>query len=179
MRLEDPERLAALRRSGLMRKDTSQRLGHVCYTAAQLLHADLALLNVLDELEQRMAAEWPPMVWKWPVLNVDESGCKEVIETDETVVVPDTREHALLCQLPFSATYRGYLSSPVRFEGHAIGSLCAFTHSTRAWTLQDVLAMDTLAQMVGTSLELAVAEREGSGSSDEAVAAETSTERRP
>ncbi len=151
MDFKDPARLTALQRSGLMRKEVAERLVHICYTAHQLLRADGAQLNVLDDQKQYVQAEWPPA--ELDPIPIELSGCQEVVKVEKPLVVPDTREHPVMCLLPWSGHWGGYLGVPLCYDGHVIGALCALSHETRNWSDQDVLALQSLSQLATWSLE--------------------------
>lgn len=148
--LRDPERLAALERSGLMRHAQDQRLNHLCYTAQQLLQCDAVQLNVITESEQHYIAEWPRAAPRSPI-RVADAGCREVILASEPVVVPNTIEHPVMCQMPWVATWGGYLGVPLGGL-LPIGSMCALTHQPREWSQQDVLALRSIGDLVLSSI---------------------------
>ena len=59
MRADDPDRLSAIERSGLLRHTQHERLNRLCYTATELLDVDAAQINVLTDTQQVYVAEWP------------------------------------------------------------------------------------------------------------------------
>lgn len=150
--LDDPARLAALERSGLMRKEAGARFTHVCYTVTQLLNSDVSMLSVITSDRQRFVAEWPRTPLQ-PELDLSQSGCKEVVLTNRLVAITDTRLHPVLCRMSWSAIWQGYASAPVVLDGQPIGALCALTVGRRQWSAHDEHALSGLADLVSASLQ--------------------------
>ena len=154
--LSDPERLAAIERSGLLRHGPDERLIRICYTATELLRCDISQLNILTATQQLFVAEWPAPGFERKPQDITEAGCSVVIEENHVIAVPDTREHPVMCNMPWIREWRGYLGAPVTFDGMAIGSLCALTVDPRGWTPQDCLAVQTLADMATAAIGAAL-----------------------
>jgi len=146
VRPDDPARLLAIERSGLLRHTQSERLNRLCYTATQLLNADASQVNVLTATQQVYVAEWP-RVLRLPT-DLQESGCKEVLAAERTLVVPDTLDHPLMCAQPWTATWRAYLGTPLVLDGQVLGTMCALDHAPRDWSRYDELALEGIAAMV-------------------------------
>jgi GAF domain-containing protein len=149
--LDDPQRLRALERSGLLRHPLGEQLNRLCYTAQQLLNADAVQLNALTETHQVHIAEWPRV--KRDDIPITTSGCQSVAVAGVPIVIPNTIEHPVTCVMPWSATWQGYMGVPLKHEGQTIGSLCALTHEPRQWRDIDVTALQALAAMAMGSLQ--------------------------
>lgn len=152
-RIDDPNRIDALHRSGLLRHDVQERLSSLCYSAVQLCRADASMINVQEGGLQQVAAVWPADAHPHEKLPYRESGCREVLETEETVAVPDTTEHPILCTVPWTNRWRGYLGTPVSYEGQIIGSICVLTRAPRVWQPHDMITLQGLARLVGMVLD--------------------------
>jgi len=150
--LSDPDRLAALERSGLLLKGAGERFHHVCYSVVQLLRCDASMLNVITASQQIFVAEYPPSVVERVPVPVEDSGCREVVLARNTLVIPNTREHPIMCVRKWTQEWGGYLGTPVHFDGHIIGSLCALSHQPREWTHHDKLAIETFGALVADSM---------------------------
>lgn len=146
MRADDPDRLSAIERSGLLRHTQHERLNRLCYTATELLDVDAAQINVLTDTQQIYVAEWP-RVLRRPT-DIRESGCQEVLAAERTVAIDDTRTHPVMCRMPWTATWRGYLGTPLKLDSMVLGTMCALTTHTRAWTDMDRLTLEGIAAMV-------------------------------
>lgn len=150
--LTRPERLAALKNSGLLRHDASGRLDLLCETACTVLRVSLSMVNMLDERFSVSVGKWPPDDDRTsPVEGV---GCKDVILTGQAVIVPDTLVHPILCMRPFVTVMgvRSYLGVPVFFDGEVIGSFCAADYAVREWNHWDVAGLQGLARLAGLAV---------------------------
>lgn len=152
-RLDDPERLAALRQSGLLRHVVDERLKHLVYSAAILTQADAAQINVLDDTRQHHICEWPESDTPTPPDDVSTAGCREVILQEMSLVVPDVWNHPVMCQMPWTKTWRGYLGTPICYHDQIIGSLCVLTRQPRTWSELDLRALEGVARLIGMALE--------------------------
>ena len=149
--LTQPARLAALEASGLLRHDNPRdRLNLLCATAAAILAAPIVEVNVLTGTQQITVGRYPPAA-QWGVVDVAESGCQVVVEAGRAVVVPDMREHPVMCALPVvkSGEARAYLGVPITHDGMVIGSFCALDVKTRQWSSWDECNLRELARLAG------------------------------
>lgn len=150
--LDDPARLQALQASGLLRKDVPRRFDHLVFTAATLLRADVAELNVVTATMQYTTAGWPPGVHV--ARTIADSGCRVVIEGGVTLAVSDAVMHPIMCEKSWAGEHRGYLGTPVMFQNECVGSLCVLTYKVREWSRLDVQALEGLANLASLSLEI-------------------------
>ena len=151
-RLDDRERLHALHTSGLLRKDVTCRFDHLVFTAATLLRADIAQLNVLTAEMQYTTAGWPP--GGHIDRPVEDSGCRTVVERQQTVAIPDVLQDPIMCTKSWATEHRGYMGTPVLHREQVIGTLCVLTHEVREWGYLDHQALEGLAHLVSLSLEV-------------------------
>ncbi|WP_448614392.1 GAF domain-containing protein [Modestobacter sp. URMC 112] len=165
--LSDPERLAALRDSGLQSggDPTMDRLARL---ASALLDAPRAFVTLVTPDQQHL----PGMVRHDApadtsrVTPLSDSMCQFAIATDDVLVIPDGSEDRLVQNLP--PVRRGeigaYAGVPLRTgRGHVFGTLCVVDGSPRSWDtarlslLEDLTAL--AAQEVEQRLTLAQGER--------------------
>lgn len=150
--LDSRARLAALERSGIRLIGVQEALQEACQAAAGLLRGDAAQVNVVTRYEQEFLAEWPrPRRWRKPV-PLSNSGCREVVIAEHTLVIDDTHEHPVVCVMPWVQDWRGYIGAPIAYDTQVIGSLCVLTKEPRDWTDGDVAALEVLADKVSASL---------------------------
>jgi GAF domain-containing protein len=145
-------RLEALRESGLLRKSASERLHHLAYTACSLLQADACQINALDDTMQRTVTGYPPNPEGWEDIPVELTGCQEVVLLRAPLVIPDVRQHPIMCHLPWAEVWQAYLGVPVQFDMQTIGSLCVLSQTPRGWRSYETTALEGLARLVGASL---------------------------
>jgi GAF domain-containing protein len=150
--LTAPERIAALRASGLLDKTVVQRLDSLAYTATALLRADACQINALDDRFQRTVTGYPP--GHWPAAQALEiSGCRRVVLLGEPLVIPNVAYDEQVCNQPWTAQFQAYLGVPVRYEGQIVGSMCVLEGEPRDWSTYDVKGLAGLAHLVELSLE--------------------------
>lgn len=152
-RLKDEQRLEALHRSGLLEKPTPECMTHLCYTATELLKADVAQINVLDDRMQHHLAEWPRVAPRRAPFTVENAGCREVVLNKDVVQIANTLDHPILCQVPWAAFFQGYMGAPIMWDDQVIGSICVLTVQPRNWSKTDELALVTLAHLVEACIE--------------------------
>lgn len=153
-RLEDPTRLAALERSGLLTKPPTERLRQLVYTAYTLLRADAAQINVLGAHMQHTMVEWPRIAPPSADRPVEVSGCRLVLELEGTLVIPDALDHPVACTMPWVGVFRGYIGAVLCYEGQPIGALCALTVQPRQWSTTDKMTLEGLVSLVSQAVEL-------------------------
>lgn len=150
--IDDPERLAALKRSGLLTKPPTERLRHLVYTAYTLLKADAAQINVLGAEMQHTMVEWPRLAPPTADRDLDTSGCKLTLEMEGTLVLPDVMDHPVACNMPWTGMFRGYIGTVLCYEGQPIGALCALTMEPRQWTAADKMTLEGLSRLVAQAV---------------------------
>lgn len=124
----------------------------ICYTVCQLLDVDAAQLNVVTDTQQVYIAEWPRV--SRPPVALSNSGCREVVLANDMIAIEDTLAHPIMCQMPWTLSWRGYLGVPLHYDGQTIGSLCALTVKKRAWTSIERVSLEALAELSETLIEL-------------------------
>lgn len=150
--LARPERLAALKASGLLRHGPQDRLDLLCETATMILRVPMSQVNVLDDKFQVSIGKWPPDDKR--KARVQDTGCQEVILAQEPVIIPNTLLHPTVCMAPFVtvAGCRAYLGVPIYFGGEVVGSFCAADKVVRDWTTWDVAGLQGLARLAGLAV---------------------------
>ncbi len=137
-----------------MRHDVSGRLDVICETAATTLKAPIAQLNVLDEVFQSTVGRYPPDM-RFDPLVLKDSACESVLLAAGPVVVPDAREHPLLCQRPpVAAGMRAYLGVPLVKEDQIVGTLCVVDFQPRNWRRYEVSTLEGLADLAWAAVSV-------------------------
>ena len=161
-RSDEPSRLAALRRLGLLDPSTESAFLRMTRLASRFLRVPVSFVSFVDEHRiylrscQGVAG----------VDQADRSGtiCSRVVGSPDPVVIedaglhPELRDLALVLELGVVA----YLGVPlITAEGYALGSLCAVDGRPRAWTDEEVDTLRDLAGSVMAEIQLRaeVAER--------------------
>lgn len=162
--LNDPARLAALQRTGLLDSLEEETFDRFTRLAARLAGASMATFSLIDDRRQFAKSIFGigEMSTEERSVPLDLSFCRYVAESGEALVVPDTHTHELLCDNP-SATEGGiaaYLGVPVyTTDGFALGSLCVFGVHRREWSDDERRALEELSELITTELDLRTSER--------------------
>src|SRR4051812_30687833 len=154
--LAQPDRLRALRRTGLVGADPDPEFDRITRLARRLTGADMALVTLVDDRRQFILSE-DGLPEPWATRRetpLSYSICRHTIALGEPLVIEDAREHPLVCDSPAVAELGilAYAGFPLRsHDGHVLGALCALGGEPRAWTPDELEALEDLAVTV-TSL---------------------------
>jgi GAF domain-containing protein len=175
--VRDPQRLAAVKNSGLLDTPGEEPFDRLARLAASVLDTPYAFITVVDEERS---------FWK-ACIGVDaldvaqrqnrleESFCQYVVGSGEPLVVSDTRVDDVTRDNPSIASmgvlaWAGYpLRSP---DGQVLGTFCAVDTATRTWDRYDLEVLETLAAAASSEVALRAAvdsEREARERADAAA----------
>ncbi|HEY0024771.1 MAG TPA: GAF domain-containing sensor histidine kinase [Longimicrobium sp.] len=157
--IQNPERLARLRATGLLDAPTDAAFDRLTRLASRLLNAPLATVTLVDSDRQfyMSCAGMPEPLATERATPLEFSFCKHTVVLGKPLIVPDTREHPIVGQNPAIAQFgvAAYAGIPLlTADGHAIGTLCVMDYVVRHWTEDDVLNLTDLAASVSTEIEL-------------------------
>jgi GAF domain-containing protein len=149
--IADPDRLEALRKSGLLRHDLEKRLDILCETATELIGCPVSYINLLDDQLQHTVGSFP--IGPRKSNPVETTGCEEVVIAEKVIVVPDTRDHPVMCMRPFVtvAGMLAYLGVPILFGEQVVGSFCVLDYEPRDWAHWQVEALKGLASLTSAA----------------------------
>ena len=154
MPLHDEEaRLDALYHLNLLDTAPSESFDRIARMAGQIFGLPIAAVSLTDRDRQWFKSRIGIEHWSIPR---DKAPCAEVAETAATLLIPD---------LQASSCYRNSLLAEqgIRFyagaslttrEGHSLGALCVLGTEPRIATDKEMAALDDLAKMVMTQIEL-------------------------
>jgi PAS domain S-box-containing protein len=162
--LNDPARVLAVERAGLLDAPAHDALERLSRLAVRLLDAPLAGVTLLTRDAQHFVALAGKDESNAPrTLPLSHSFCRHVVESGEALVVTDAREHPLLCRTPAVGEMGvlAYIGMPLRTaEGHTLGSFCVYDRRRRDWSEADLETMRDLAALALTEIESRVRERD-------------------
>ncbi len=159
--VEDPERLAALRRADLLDTPPEEAFDQLTRLAARLLGAPMALVSLVDKDRQFFKSSTASLPGPWQTQRqtpLSHSFCQHTITSREALVVEDAREHPLVRD---NLAIRdlgviAYLGIPlIAPDGHALGTLCVIDSKPRHWTPDQVELLQDIAASVVTEISLA------------------------
>jgi GAF domain-containing protein len=142
MSINDPERLAALRKTGLLDSPPDPGFEQLAQTWARMLDVPVALVSLVDEDRQYFASvcgQLPETVAATRQTPLSHSFCKHVVESKQPLIVNDAREHPVLKDNPAIEEYGviAYAGMPlVTPEGHVLGTLCFIDSKPRDWNIK-------------------------------------------
>ena len=156
--VQDPERLAALRRTGLLDTPPDPSFDRHVRLAAEVLNAPVALVSLIDEDRQFFKSAIGVEERETPLSH---SFCQHAIANREPLIVEDAREHPLLKHNPAveeldSVAYAGV--PLINADGYALGTLCVLDTHPRQWTKHQVELLGDLAASVVNEITLATVE---------------------
>ncbi|OOY12104.1 hypothetical protein BMG00_13695 [Thioclava marina] len=142
-KVADPQRLNALRQTGLLEAAPVAAFQRATRLATKLIGAPVSLVSLIDENRQILAGQSglsaPGDV---PLLEtpLSHSFCRYVVERDRSLIVPDARKDPELRDngAVEDLGVISYLGVPLRTtEGHVLGSFCVLGHDPRDWTEEE------------------------------------------
>jgi GAF domain-containing protein len=156
--VQDPARLAAVRKTGLLDSPPDPSFDRHARLAAEVLNAPIALVSLVDEQRQFFKSAIGVEERETPLSH---SFCQHAIAHREPLIVDDAREHPVLRHNPAveemdSIAYAGVpLIDP---DGFALGTLCVLDTHPRQWTKHQVELLGDLAASVVNEITLATVE---------------------
>jgi GAF domain-containing protein len=142
MSINDPERLAALHKAGLLDIPPDPGFEQLAQTWARMLDVPLALVSLVDGNRQYFAGvsgQLPEAIASTRQTPLSHSFCKHVVESKQPLIVNDAREHPVLKDNPAIEEYGvvAYAGMPlVTPEGHVLGTLCFIDSKPRDWNIK-------------------------------------------
>ncbi|HEX3233933.1 MAG TPA: PAS domain S-box protein [Gemmatimonadales bacterium] len=157
--LQQPERLAALRRLALANLEPEEAFDRLTRLATVLFSTPIALITFVTDDRQyyKSSRGLPEPFASSRETPLSYSICQYVVASGEPLVVPDARQHPLLSTNP-AVTELGavaYAGVPlVSSDGDCLGTFCVADARPRRWTDEQVGMLRDLAATVMTELEL-------------------------
>ena len=157
--LTRPDRLAALRRTGLLETPPEEAFDRLTRMAARLLGTPISLISLVAEDHQffKSAIGLPEPWASRRVTAISFSFCGQVVATGEPLVLEDARRHPLLRHNPVirELGWVAYAGVPlVTRQGHTLGAMCVVDKTPRLWSERDIVLLQDLAASVVTEIEL-------------------------
>ena len=155
--LASPDRLEALRLSGLMDAPPDSTLDRLTRLGARMLRAPLCLITLVDDRRQFFVSAWG---LEEPLASVretplSESLCQHVVRRAGPLTIRDGSSDAAWRDTPAVAGggIMAYLGSPLLApDGQVLGSYCVADHQARDWTDDDRAVLDDLAACVNSEI---------------------------
>ncbi len=148
--LDDPVRLDALERSGLLDSPPEAVFDHLTALARRILPVPVALFSLVDDQRQffKSADGLPDPLAQERGTGLSHSFCQHVVTTAQALVVTDAGSDARVAgNLAIDdLSVRAYAGMPVRDpDGYVLGSFCAIDTVPRTWTEAELELLRDLA----------------------------------
>ena len=152
-KLEDPARLAAIEKTGLVGVKEDPVLHRLTRLAARSLDAPVALLSFVAADRQFFASSWGlPEPWASDRgTDLLHSFCQHVVVSNQPLLVTDARKHPLVQgnRAIEDLDVIAYVGVPMNdSEGNTLGSFCVIDHEPRQWKAADVELLHDFAAAV-------------------------------
>ena len=155
-----PQRLAAVRATGLLDTGAEESFDRLTALARQLLGAPFAFLTVVDD-ERSFWKSRLGIAEDGPRQNtLEESFCQYVVDRGEPLVLSDVRTDARTEHNPSieSMGVVAWAGFPVHTpDGEVIGTLCVVDTEAHAWSDDDVRILEDLAAIASREVALRAA----------------------
>ena len=163
--VQDPARLAALRKTALLDSPTEEAFDRLTRLAVRLLGAPVALVSLIDADRQffKSAVGLPESYANARQTPLSHSFCKHTVINQKPLIVPDARHHAVLKdnEAIRDLGVEAYAGFPLTTSGgHALGAFCVIDTHPREWSLDEYEALRDLAALVMAEIELRTTLRE-------------------
>lgn len=149
--IRDPERLDALRVTGLLDSGDSPGFDRLVEAAGRALNAPIALLSLIEadrqiyKSQRGLAEPWASLGESPLALSFCASAtvCRETLVVDDARVDPEWQDHPAIKEMGVVA----YLGAPLLTSaGHALGTLCVIDTVPRHWTSDDIALIEALGE---------------------------------
>ena len=157
-RLTDPERLRAVRETGLLEGPVDPVLDRLTRLAARALNAPVALISLVESERQVFASSFGlPEPWATErETGLLHSFCQHVVVSNYPLLVTDARQHPLVQQnlAVRDLDVIAYAGVPLTTSaGQILGSFCLIDHEPRRWKPDDVELMYDVAGAIMERVE--------------------------
>lgn len=157
-KLEDPARLAAIEKTGLVGVKEDPVLHRLTRLAARSLDAPVALLSFVAADRQFFASSWGlPEPWASDRgTDLLHSFCQHVVVSNQPLLVTDARKHPLVQgnRAIEDLDVIAYVGIPMNdSEGNTLGSFCVIDHEPRQWKPAEVELLHDFAASVMDRIE--------------------------
>jgi GAF domain-containing protein len=154
----NPERLAAVRATGLLDSPLTTGFDRITRLGAQLLDVPVTFISLVDEHRDFYLSHsgfGEPLASERQLTG--KTFCHFTIEREKPLVIPDTRGDPLYRNVPTveSLGVAAYLGAPIILaSGAVIGAFCAIDQVPRDWTPRQISDAEDLAALVVSEIEL-------------------------
>ena len=163
--LADPDRLEALRSSGLLDSPAEEAFDRLTRLAISILRVPVSLVSIVDRDRQffKSSGGLPAKIADARQTPLTHSFCQHVVGSGEPLIISDARQHPLVRENLAIGDLGviAYAGFPIAMgDGSVIGSLCAIDDKPHEWTEAELMVLRELAAFANTELALRAAQRQ-------------------
>ncbi|MEW1878578.1 GAF domain-containing protein [Rhodococcoides fascians] len=150
LQIGDVDRLAAVRATGMIGSSRDEQFDKLARMTLRAMGAQGASISFVDDHTQFIKASvgTSGTAAQPQTLAVERSACRVVVETGETLVAQDIREHALLRDHA-TADLIAYMAAPIKSDaGFTVGMLDVWDYRPRKWTSGHVKTLEDIAWLI-------------------------------
>jgi len=180
--IHDPDRLRAVRNSGLADTPAEECFDRLTRLASQAVGVPAAFLSVVDEGGDFYKSFFG---FSGPLASTrrltGETLCHHTIVASEVLVIDDVRKSTIYRRVPTVQTMgiMSYVGVPLRTaEGHLLGAFCVIDMQPRAWSGNELDTILVLARAAMREIEARTTLRVGTGRAPVVVTAPLSARER-
>jgi signal transduction histidine kinase len=157
-RLTDPNRLQAIRDTGLMDTPREEAFDRLARLAADILHVPLTIVSLVDAEKQFFKADFglPSPFKETRELPIDASLCRYTLE-GEPIISSNAPADPFLKFHPSTGPWGivAIIVLPlINPEGHVLGTFCCIEPRVREWTAHEITVMRELTASIMTEINL-------------------------
>jgi GAF domain-containing protein len=156
--IQNVSRLAALQRLGVLDTAPEEGLDRLSRIACRMLRVPISLISLVDRERQffKSCVGLPEPLASRRQTPVSHSFCQHVVGSGRPLIIEDARSNPLVRANP-AVEQMGivaYAGIPlVTSAGQTVGSFCAIDHRPRAWSFDDIEALQEIAASVMQEME--------------------------
>ena len=156
--IEDPDRLAELRATGLLDSPAEEPFDRITRLAQRLLDVPVAMITLVDRDRQFFKSQ-VGLTGEWEAARqspLTHSFCQYAVTTRSPLVVDDARDHPFV-RSNLAVEEQGviaYAGEPLTTSnGHVLGALCVISPAPRDWQPDELQLLSELSALAATEID--------------------------
>lgn len=154
----DPDRLAALRATGLLDSAPEEAFDRITRLAERFLSVPVAMISLIDRDRQFFKSN-VGLTGSWAQERqspLSHSYCKHAVEQRSRLIITDASADVLVRDNPATSEHHigAYAGEPLKTsQGHVLGTLCVIDHVAREWRPAELEVLAELSALAASEIE--------------------------